>query len=403
MIIIICTRILNCSTNIKNLYTCINEHVVGFTNRIASSGDMIYFAVKQEHDNLCVARATLSEPTDFQPWNDGKKYRQCFSIKNIQYCNPFDLKDLSKIGGSKWYLKYCQSSKEIKDKEAIDFLSYNFSINQTDKIHNFNINDDVDISNENDENTLSDRINITATFQTISFKNETDDKYGLEKLVNKNFYQLFTFFTKENSILIPENRIFRTVSEKNLSGVSGIPDALLITFNKDLKIPFQINLIEYECYGESKLKSIKKFNHLNNHIIPQLIRFASTFSVVTDNNIRENTINNWTDKIFNYVIKNKELSAKYEQWMKKLHPDITTQEIGLEFHKHLIDTFKTNLRIILIIDELSTEQKDTINNVINSFRLDNSNHIAFKSYVVRLEQTISILNSKYEYALSYEE
>ena len=401
--IIICTRILNCSTNIKNFYTCINEHVVGFTNRIATTGDLIYFAVKQKNNNLCVARATLSEPTDFQPWNDGKKYRQCFSIKNIQYCNPFDLKGLSNIGGATWYLKYCQSSKEIKDSAAIDFLSEHFSINQTNKIHKFDFIDDVDISDENDENTPSDKINITATFQTISFKNESDHKCGLEKLVNKNFYQLFTFFIEKNSILIPENRVFRTVTQKNVSGIRGIPDALLITFNKDLKMPFQINLIEYECYGEGKLKSIKKFNHLNNHIIPQLIRFASTFSVVTDNNIRENTINNWSDKIYNYVAKNKELSVRYEHWMKQLYPDITTQELGFKFHKHLIDAFKTNLRIILIIDELSTEQKDTINNVINSFKLENSNSIAFKAYIVRLEQTISILNNEYQYALSYEE
>ena len=402
-VIIICTRILNCSTNIKNLYTCINEHVVGFTNRIASSGDMVYFAVKQEHENLCVARATLSEPTDFQPWNDGKKYRQCFSIKNIEYCNPFDLKGLSKIGGSKWYLKYCQSSKEIKDKEAIDFLSKNFSINQTDKIHKFDINDDVNTSNENDENTSSDKIKITATFQTISFKNEQDKHRGLEKLVNNHFYDLFLFFSKRNSILIDENRLFKTSSNKGIIGIQGIPDALLITFNKDLKNPFQLNIIEYECYGEGKVKSLDKFNYLNGHIIPQLMRFASTFSIVTDSSIREQTIDNWANKIVDFVLSDEESSDKYVTWMKEINPNINIQKMALEFKNQLVHAFKTNIRIMLIIDELSAEQRDTISNIINSFKLENSNPIAFKAYVVRLEQTVSILNNKYEYALSYEE
>lgn len=363
----------------------------------------MYFAVKQGHNNLCIARATLSELTDFQPWNDGKKYRQCFSIKNIQYCNPFDLKDLSKIGGSKWYLIYCQSSKEIKDKAVIDFLSKNFSINQTDKIHKFDINNFENNPNENDENIPSDKINITATFQTISFKNEQDKHRGLEKLVNNHFYDLFLFFSKNNSILIDENRLFKTSSNKGVVGIQGVPDALLITFNKDLKNPFQINIIEYECYGERKVKSLEKFNYLNGHIIPQLMRFASTFSIVTDSSIREQTIDNWSNKIVDFVLSDKESSDKYVSWVKEINPNINIQKMALEFKNQLAHAFKTNIRIILIIDELSAEQRDTISNIINSFKLENSNPIAFKAYVVRLEQTVSILNNKYEYALSYEE
>lgn len=405
MIIIICTRILNCSTNIKNFYTCINERVVGFTNRIASSGDIVYFAVKQERENLCVARAILSELTDHQPWNDGKKYRQCFSIKNIEYCSPFYLKDLSSIGGKNWYLKYCQASKEIKDKAAVDFLNENFSINQTDKVHTFNTyNVDTDESqNDNEENTLSDKINITATFQTISFKNEQDKHRGLENLVNNHFYDLFLFFSKNNSILISENRMFKTSSLRGVNGTQGIPDALLITFNKDLKNPFQLNIIEYECYGEGKVRSIDKFNHLNGHIIPQLMRFASTFSIVTDSSIREQTIDSWANKIVDFVLSDKQSSDKYVTWMKEINPNINIQKMALEFKNQLVQAFKTNLRIMLIIDELSAEQRDTISNIINSFKLENSNAIAFKAYVVRLEQTVSILDNKYKYALSYEE
>lgn len=37
--------------------------------------------------------------------------------------------------------------------------------------------------------------------------------------------------------------------------------------------------------------------------------------------------------------------------------------------KQLDNAFRTNLRVLLIIDELSAEQKSTIQNVIDSFKL----------------------------------
>lgn len=398
------TRILNCSSYIENLLICIEEHVVGFTNRVASIDDVIYFAVKLKKDNLCIAKAVLSELTDYQPWDDGKKYRQCFSIKNIQFCNPFDLKELSKFGGSKWYLKYCQSSKEIKERDAVKYLESQFLINQRDDLFNFPISDEAKTKENTSDDSLSqDKINITATFQTISFKNEQDKHRGLEKLVNDHFYDLFLFFSNKNSILIDNNRLFKTSSNKGVAGIQGIPDALLITFNKDLKNPFQINIIEYECYGEGKVKSLDKFNYLNGHIIPQLMRFASTFSIVTDTSIREKTIDDWSDKIVEIVLSDPDYSKRNLQWLLSLDPSTSEQAIGYLLKKYLVKAFKTNLRVMLIIDELSAEQRDTISNIINSFKLENSAAVAFKSYVVRLEQTVSILNNKFEYALSYEE
>lgn len=395
------TRILNCSSYIENLHICIDEHVVGFTNRVASIDDVIYFAVKPEKDILCIAKAVLSGLTDFQPWNDGKKYRQCFSIKNIQFCNPFNLKELSKFGGSKWYLKYCQSSKEIKEQDAVKHLDDQFSMNQRDDLVHFDLDETKE--NTNDDNLPQDKINITATFQTISFKNEQDKHRGLEKLVNDHFYDLFLFFSNKNSILIDDNRLFKTSSDKGVTGIQGIPDAILITFNKDLKNPFQINIIEYECYGEGKVKSLDKFNYLNGHIIPQLMRFASTFSIVTDTSIREKTIDDWSDKIVDIVLSDPDYSKRNLQWLLSLDPNTNEQAIGYLLKKYLVKAFKTNLRVMLIIDELSAEQRDTISNIINSFKLENSTAVAFKSYVVRLEQTVSILNNKFEYALSYEE
>jgi hypothetical protein len=68
--------------------------------------------------------------------------------------------------------------------------------------------------------------------------------------------------------------------------------------------------------------------------------------------------------------------------------------------KLLGDGFRKNLRIILVVDELSTEQKDTMNNVIKAFKLENGESIQFKGYVVRLEQKINLTDGQTEYAIS---
>jgi len=39
---------------------------------------------------------------------------------------------------------------------------------------------------------------------------------------------------------------------------------------------------------------------LNGQIIPQLMKFASSFCIVTDKQIREQTLKNWIDKIIQY-------------------------------------------------------------------------------------------------------
>lgn len=87
-------------------------------------------------------------------------------------------------------------------------------------------------------------------------------------------------------------------NDENILGIKCIPDALLITYDKDsTNTPLRINLIEYECYGEGKYRTTQKLNYLNGTVIPQLIRFASTFSIITDYKIREKTINEWIEKI----------------------------------------------------------------------------------------------------------
>jgi uncharacterized protein YuzB (UPF0349 family) len=213
-------------------------------------------------------------------------------------------------------------------------------------------------------------------------------------------------------VLIPQNRLFSTKGLKfndyNINGIKSIPDALLVSYDKDnLESPIRINIIEYECYDENKVRSKQKFDYLNGTIIPQLIRFASTFSIVTDNRIREKTIEEWVEKIIDYINSDEMLTSKKIHWMKDLHKNIKETQIDRMFDKDLKLSLECNIRIILIIDELTMEQKETIKNVIGSFKLNNvngkNNSIDFRAYVIRLEQKIGITNKDASFALSFQE
>ncbi|WP_017416619.1 hypothetical protein [Clostridium tunisiense] len=423
-------RILNCGSSMENYYICINEKVAGFTQRTADVGDTIFFSVKYNKKNLCGAKGILSELTDYKPWEDSDRYVQCFKVKNMEFCTPFDISILKEYGGKSWGPLYLQRSKLIKDSGAILRLENEFGNNKLlaptyleeayQNIETLDLNyiesqEFVCTDEDEDELYKEEPLEIMGTFQTVKFKNETDKISGLEPLVTEHFYQLFQHFSQEKTILIPENRLFPTASLKNnrnelIIGIKSIPDALLISFDKDsIDAPLKINLIEYECYGESKCKTVQKFNYLNETIIPQLIRFASTFSIVTDNSIREKTIKTWIDKIMDYIDIDETLTKKVYSWMKTLKPGIKERQIDRELDKMLRAGFEANIRIILIIDELTIEQKETIKNVINSFKLDNkatkikNNYIEFSAYIVRLEQKIDIFNKEASFALSFQE
>jgi DNA-binding transcriptional ArsR family regulator len=87
-------------------------------------------------------------------------------------------------------------------------------------------------------------------------------------------------------------------------------------------------------------------------------------------------------------------------WIKQIIPELSEQLVGLEIDRVLTEAFQNSLQILLIIDDLSDEQKDTITNVIRAFKLENGESIEFISYIVRLEQRIHISNTDAEYALS---
>ena len=52
------------------------------------------------------------------------------------------------------------------------------------------------------------------------------------------------------------------------------------------------------------------------------------------------------------------------------------------------------------IDELSYDQKETIKNIITSFKVECGNPVVFDASVVKLVQKISFVNQEFEYALT---
>jgi hypothetical protein len=412
-------RISHCSNSLENYYLCLKERVSGFTNRGPQPDDLIYLVVKVGKKSFCGARFVLDEPTDNKPWSDADNYVNALTMKNIEYCKPFDIAVLAQTGGKHWVLKYVQGAKPITDAAAMELLKNEFEKNKSEQLIEFEIQEELELKESEDPITIEDekelvklireipdvQINIMGTFQTIPFSSESDKIKGLESLVNKNFYSLFPQFPIAKTLLIPENRLFKTkgfkIDGNNVNGIRTIPDGILIVFEKKQKNPFQINLIEYECYGEKKTKETDKSNYLNTNIIPQLMRFASAFSIITDDQTRDNTIKTWVDKIIDYINNEEGQSSKVISWIKEMYPAIRERSIEREIEKQLIEAFKSNLRVLLVIDELSTEQKSTIKNVVSSFKLaSGENNVQFAGYVVKLVQKINILNNQSEFALT---
>jgi hypothetical protein len=413
-------RILHCGKSLDNYNLCLEYAVAGFGTRGPEKDDVIFLAVNYEKKTLCGLRARLGEPTDQKPWPDSDRYVSIYNLIDIEYADPFDIRFLVEYGGKYWPLKYLQGAKPIKDENAIQALHTAFNrcliekpfplLSKENSSPDDSEEDDLlDIDSSEVEEALIEvpdaRIKVMGTFQTIPFKNETDALRGLESLVNENFYSLFPRYSPSQSLLIPENRLFLSSGleargDKPIKGIRSIPDALLIAYSEHDKKPFRIALIEYECFGEGKTKSQDKSNYLNGQVIPQLMRFASAFSIVTDKQIRDQTIKTWVDKIISYVYLNPDNISKVSGWIKQISPGLSDQLVGREMDRVLTDAFQNTLQVILIIDDLSDEQKDTITNVIRAFKLESGESIEFISYIVRLEQRIQISNADAEYALS---
>lgn len=408
-------RTLHCGKSTINFNLCLDNKVAGFTHRGPTSGELIYLLVKNGKKTYCGARFVLAEETDEKPWEDADRYVVSFSVNNIEFCEFFDVSFLKKYGGEYWPLKYLQGAKNFDEAAALALdnefnkhkrssrpITEDKSANDTDDIDNNE--DSISVTKEEEKKiekeVPEEKLNIMGTFQTINFKNESDSFRGLERLVTDNFFDLFPKYKKENTILISKNRLFRTHQmNESVAGVSAIPDALLITFREDRATPINISLVEYECYGEGKLSASLRSKYMNSHIIPQLMQFASSFSIITDQQTRENTISDWIDKIISETSTD-ELSEKVDSWIRRLKPEIKEREIISIFEKKLREAFKSSVKVLLIIDELSSEQKETIKNIISSFKLESSADIQFDSSVVKLVQKINLINENFEYGLT---
>ncbi len=208
-------RIFSCGNNLENLNICINENVIGFRrmhNDILYD-DIVYIVIKKDKISHCCARAMISNPTDYIPWEQPELYVLCYRIKNIEFCKPFSLEFLKNTtAGNYWGVKYIRGSHPIKDEDALFVLSETFNKNIINKFHQFTDTDinppkgkrgrkkkidfednnriTDEVQNEEDEEDNS-FIDIMSTFKVVKFKNETDENYGLENLVNNNFYKLF--------------------------------------------------------------------------------------------------------------------------------------------------------------------------------------------------------------------
>lgn len=415
-------RILHCGKSIKNYYLCIESGIVGFTQRFSSggTGDQIYIAVNVNGKSFCGARAILGEMIDQKPeWDDKERFIRCYKIKNIEFCELFDLSILRKID-KQWGAKFVLSSKSITVKKAILTLEKKFNSLICDKLDLSLIKciDTIPIEDfcvEERKSPNNEKIKLLGTFETIRFKNETDPNQGLEALVTQNFYDLFETIPKDRNILIPKNRLFPTegikdINKKVIPGTKSIPDALLITLDHDNpKLPIRLSLIEYECYGEAKVRESQKASYLGQVILKQLMKFASTFSVTTDYQLRQITSENWISKIMNYINSNGRLNNQINTWIKTLNPNIKESSIDRYFEQELKKAFRFNLQIILIIDEMTVKDKKFIENVINSYPLEQCegslkpNYIQFKCYVVKLQQVFKVFNLNENYALTLQE
>ncbi|MDX5437530.1 MAG: hypothetical protein LPK03_10070, partial [Pontibacter sp.] len=112
------TRILHCSTSVENYNICIEQKVAGFSHKGPQPNDLIYLAVKEGKKTISGARFRLDGLTDLKPWPDGERYVHVLSIKDVEFCKPFDISILSQTGGAFWGVKYMQASKPISDPAA---------------------------------------------------------------------------------------------------------------------------------------------------------------------------------------------------------------------------------------------------------------------------------------------
>lgn len=169
-------RILHCSTSVENYNICVEQQVAGFSHRGPQPNDLIYLVVKVGKKTLCGARFKLDKLTDLKPWPDGDRYKHTLSLKELEYCQPFDISILSQAGGKSWSIKYIQGSKPISNQLACDLLNQEFVNNKIDKFIPFEL--DTPIVSDIDANAL-----VTLTDELIEEPPLTRDSIKIQALL----------------------------------------------------------------------------------------------------------------------------------------------------------------------------------------------------------------------------
>ncbi len=131
------TRILHCGESLENYYLCLERKLAGFKTLSPATGDMIYFSVKLDGISYIGGRGIIEKPSAEIPWRNAQNYKRSFSLTAVEYCKAFKIQPLSQFGGTYWAAKYLQSSKPIKDIEAIQFLEDQFTAAKMDTIQRF--------------------------------------------------------------------------------------------------------------------------------------------------------------------------------------------------------------------------------------------------------------------------
>ncbi len=107
-------------------------------------------------------------------------------------------------------------------------------------------------------------------------------------------------------------------------------------------------------------------------------------------------------KIIHHIFATTKEAEKIFPWIQAKKPGLPKERLGLILRDLLTNSFKENLRILLITDELTTEQKESLASIICSFKLERGKQLQFAGYVVRLSQRILLGSDHMEYALSVE-
>ncbi len=127
-------RFLNCSTNYENYNICLKTNTFEFSSKVGSPGDIVYLAFKINKTAYCGARGELKELTNTKPWAEREKYTQVWVVNNIEYCEPFPIREILSIYlGKHWGPLALQGAKSIKSPQAIEEINQVFNLNKLEK------------------------------------------------------------------------------------------------------------------------------------------------------------------------------------------------------------------------------------------------------------------------------